>query len=149
MVAQVIKLDYHRVLKKIGVDMSLRSAMEEAFHRGEKIKDQFLNDMMNSPTVNHFLQNELFLKSFTKLLNTKYELKRAFKTNFKTMLQVFNVPTRDEVNSMERKIHRIENEIDGIHRKILTARLSTSSLKNTLKKSPTSSKEKSAKQRRR
>lgn len=125
--------------------MSLRSAMEEAFHRGEKIKDQFLNDMMNSPTVNHFLQNELFLKSLTKLLNTKYELKRAFKTNFRTMLQVFNVPTRDEINSMERKIHRIENEIDGIHRKILTARLSSAAHK----KPSISAKEKSAKKRRR
>lgn len=147
MVAQVIKLDYHRVLKRIGVDMSLRSAMEEAFHRGEKIKDQFFNDMMNSPTVNHFLQNELFLKSFTKLLNTKYELKRAFKTNFRTMLQVFNVPTRDEINSMERKIHRLENEIDGIHRKILTARLSHTR-PSAAKKSSTT-KEKSAKKRRR
>jgi hypothetical protein len=143
MVAQVIKLDYHRVLKKIGVDMSLRSAMEEAFHRGEKIKDQFFSDMMNSPTVNHFLQNDLFLKSFTKLLNTKYELKRAFKTNFRTMLQVFNVPTRDEINSMERKIHRLENEIDGIHRKILTARLSSAHKKSS------TAKEKSAKKHRR
>lgn len=132
--------------------MSLRSAMEEAFHRGEKIKDQFVNDMMNSPTVNHFLQNELFLKSMTKLLNTKYELKRAFKTNFKTMLQVFNVPTRDEINSMERKIHRLENEIDGIHRKILTARLShhrSTNGSSAPKKTSTSSKEKSAKKRRR
>ena len=144
--AEVIRLDYRRVLKKIGVDMSLRSAMEEAFHRGEKIKDQFFNDMMNSPTVNHFLQNELFLKSLTKLLNTKYELKRAFKTNFRTMLQVFNVPTRDEINSMERKIHRLENEIDGIHRKILTARLSHTS---SAGKKSISAKERSAKKRRR
>lgn len=127
--------------------MSLRSAMEEAFHRGEKIKDQFFNDMMNSPTVNHFLQNDLFLKSLTKLLNTKYELKRAFKTNFRTMLQVFNVPTRDEINSMERKIHRLENEIDGIHRKILTARLSHTSAAG--KKSSHSVKEKPAKKRHR
>jgi len=103
--------------------MNIRSAMEEAFQRGEKFKEQFLTEMMNSPTVNQLLQNELFLKSLTKVLNTKYELKRAFKTNFKNMLRVFNVPSRDEINSMERKIHRLENEIDGIHRKILTSRL--------------------------
>lgn len=127
--------------------MTLRSAMEEAFHRGEKIKEQFINDMMNSPTVNNFLQNELFLKSFTKVLNTKYEIKRAFKTNFRTMLKVFNVPTRDEINSMERKIHRLENEIDGIHRKILTTRLTQK--KSSSKKSHHPRKSKSTKKSRR
>ena len=138
--------------------MSLRSAMEEAFHRGEQIKDQFLNDMMNSPTVNNLLQNDLFLRSLTKVLNTKYELKRAFKTNFKIMLRVFNVPTRDEINSMERKIHRLENEIDGIHRKILTTRLAASKSKakkkvakksSTTRKSRTTRKTSSTRKRRR
>ncbi len=122
--------------------MSIRSTMEEALQRGEKIKEQFLTEMMNSSTVNQLLQNDLFIKSLTKVLNTKYELKRAFKTNFKSMLKVFNVPSRDEISSMERKIHRLENEIDVIHRKMLTTRLASSkssrskSNSNTAKKKP-------------
>lgn len=123
--------------------MSIRTAMEEAFQRGEKIKDQFLEEMMNSPTVSQLMQNDLFLKSLTKVLDYKYELKRAFKTNFKTMLKVFNVPTRDEINTMERKIHRLENEIDGIHRKILTNRLAGSKSKKTKAATKTRSTKKS------
>lgn len=113
--------------------MSLRTAMEEAFQRGEKIKDQFLDDLVNSEAINNLLQNELFINSLTRVLNTKYELKRAVKTNFRAMLKIFNVPTRDEINSMERKIHRLETELDGIHRKILTSRLASKDKKSPRK----------------
>ena len=114
--------------------MSIRTAMEEAFQRGEKIKDQVIDELINSQTINNLLSNELFINSLTKVLNTKYELKRAFKTNFRTMLKAFNVPTRDEINAMERKIHRLETELDGIHRKILTSRLGSAQKKTGTKR---------------
>lgn len=103
--------------------MSIRTAMEEAFQRGEKIKDQLLHDFINSQAVGELLQNEVFLKSLSKVLNTKYELQKAFRSNLKNVLRMFNVPSRDEIHSMERKITRLESEIDGIHRKVMTARL--------------------------
>lgn len=126
--------------------MNIRSAMEEAFQRGEKFKEQVLTDMMNSGAVNQLLQNELFIKSLSKVLNTKYEIKRALKTNFKSMLKAFNVPSRDEINSMERKIHRLENEIDSIHRKILTSRLA-SGKKSSSKSAPRRAKKKASSKR--
>jgi hypothetical protein len=103
--------------------MNIRTAMEEAFQRGEKIKDQLLHDFMNSQAVGDLLQNELVLKSLSKVLNTKYELKKAVRSNLKHVLKLFNVPSRDEIHSMERKITRLESEIDGIHRKVMTSRL--------------------------
>ncbi len=103
--------------------MGIRTAMEEAFQRGEKIKNQIIHDVMNSQAVGDLLQNEIFLKSLSRVMNTKYELQRAFRSNLKSVLKVFNVPSRDEINSMERKIHRLESEIDGIHRRVMTARL--------------------------
>jgi polyhydroxyalkanoate synthesis regulator phasin len=115
--------------------MSIRHAMEEAFHRGEKIKDQIFSEVMSSEAVNGLLQNELFLRSLTKVLNTKYEIERAVRTNIRTVLKALNVPSRDEINTMERKIHRLEGEIDGIHRKLLTSRLSKSKGKKTAARS--------------
>lgn len=120
---------------KIGELMGLRNAMEEAFHRGEKIKDQIISDVMHSQAVNDLLQNEVFLKSLTRVMNTKYELKKAFRTNLKSVLKLFNLPSRDEINVMERKLNRLENEIDGIQRKVLTSRLQkTHSLKKSKSK---------------
>lgn len=113
--------------------MSIRTAMEEAFQRGEKIKDQLIHDVMNSPAVGELLQNEIFLKSVSKVLNTKYELKKAFRSNVRNVLRLFNVPSRDEIHSMERKITRLESEIDGIHRRVMTARLSKSNGKKSRK----------------
>ncbi len=106
--------------------MIFRNAVEEAFHRGEKIKDQIVSDVLNSQIVNELLQNEFFLRSLAKVLNTKYEISKAVRSNFKIFLKAFNVPSRDEIHIIERKIHRLENEIDGIHRKILTSRLAKS-----------------------
>lgn len=103
--------------------MSLRTAMEEALQRGEKFKDQVLNDVLSSQAVNQLMHNELFLKSLTKVLTTKHEIQQAMKKNVKAVLKAFNVPTRDEINSMSRKLNRLETEVDGIHRKVLTSRL--------------------------
>ena len=103
--------------------MGIRTAMEEAFHRGEKIKDQLIADVMNSQAVNELLQNDLFLKSLTRMINTKYELQKAFRSNLRNVLKLLNLPSRDEINVMERKLNRLESEIDGIQRKVMTSRL--------------------------
>lgn len=109
--------------------MSIRTAMEEAFHKGEKIKDQLLADVMSSQAVNDLLQNELFLRSLTKVINTKYEIQKALKHNVKSVLKLFNLPSREEISVMERKLNRLENEIDGIQRKVLNTRLQKSRAK--------------------
>ena len=103
--------------------MGIRTAMEEAFHRGEKIKDQLIADVMNSQAVNELLQNDIFLKSLTRMINTKYELQKAFRSNVKNVLKLLNLPSRDEISVMERKLNRLESEIDGIQRKVMTTRL--------------------------
>lgn len=103
--------------------MGIRNAMEEAFHRGEKIKDQLISDVMNSQAVNEILQNDLFLKSLTRMINTKYELQKAFRSNVKNVLKLLNLPSRDEISVMERKLNRLETEIDGIQRKVMTTKL--------------------------
>lgn len=103
--------------------MNIRNAMEEAFQKGEKFKEQIIQDVMSSTAVNELMQNEYFLKSLSALMNTKYELKKAIRSNLKNVLRMFNLPSRDEIHSMERKIHRLESEMDGINRKVMTARL--------------------------
>ncbi|HCU24204.1 MAG TPA: hypothetical protein DF383_04225, partial [Deltaproteobacteria bacterium] len=96
--------------------------MEEAFHRGEKIKNQLVHDLLNSETVGELMQNEYFLKSLSALMNTRYELKKAFRSNIKSVLRIFDLPSRDEIHSMERKLSRLETEIAGIHHKVMETR---------------------------
>lgn len=102
--------------------MGIRNAMEEALERGEKIKDQLIQGVMSSHTVHELLQNETVLKSLTKVMTTKDEIEKTLRTNLKSVLKVLNLPSRDEIGVMERKIHRLENEIDGINHKVMSAR---------------------------
>jgi len=114
--------------------MGIRTAMEEAFQRGEKIKEQIIQDVMNSQAMGDLLSNEYFLKSLGALMNTKYELKKALRTNLKSVLKIFDLPSRDEINTMERKLSRLETEIDGIHRKVMTSRLAKTKPAHAAKK---------------
>lgn len=118
--------------------MGIRTAMEEAFQRGEKIKEQIIQDVMNSQAMGDLLSNEYFLKSLGALMNTKYELKKALRTNLKSVLKIFDLPSRDEINTMERKLSRLETEIDGIHRKVMTSRLAKVKPAHAAKKAPRS-----------
>lgn len=116
--------------------MSLRTAMEEVLQRGGKFKDQVLNDVINSHAVIQITNNGLFLKPLTKVLTATHEIQQVMKKNFKAGLHAFNVPTRDEIRSMVRKLNRLETEMSSIHRKVLASRMD-----QMIKKHPTKSKQ--------
>lgn len=98
--------------------MGIRRSMEEALQKGEKIKDQFINDLMRSQAVNQLLQNEVFLKSLTKVVTAKYEIEKSVKTNIQTVLKALNLPSRDELSTVKRKLHRLEDEMDILNQKV-------------------------------
>ncbi len=98
--------------------MGIRNTMEEALQKGEKIKDQFLSDLMRSQTVNQLLQNEVFLKSLTKVITTKYEIEKSVKTNVKSFLKALNLPSQEDLSTVKRKLHRLEDEMDILNKKV-------------------------------
>lgn len=104
--------------------MGIRDTMEEALQRGESIKDRLLQDILGSKKAQELMQNESFLKSLGKILSTHYEIKDAIRSNLQSFLKNFNLPSRDEVSVMERKVRRLENEVEGIQRKVMANRLS-------------------------
>ena len=56
--------------------MSLQNFLEQALQRGERIKSQMFEDLMNSGFVNQLLKNEKFLNSVVALLNMKSGLEK-------------------------------------------------------------------------
>lgn len=103
--------------------MAVQSFLGEAFKRGEKMKVKFIEDVFHSRFINQLLKNENFLKAIVAVLNTKTGLEKKVSENVHGLLKIFDIPTKSEIVSMERKIHHLESEIDNIHRKALTQRL--------------------------
>lgn len=103
--------------------MSLHNFFEQALQRGERIKSQMLEDLMNSGMVNQLLKNEKFLNAVVALLNVKSSVEKKIHRNINFLMKMCEIPTRDEIQGMEKKIRHLETEIEGIHRRVLTQSL--------------------------
>ena len=106
-----------------GFFMSLHNFLEQAFERGERIKSQVLEDLMNSGLVNQLLKNEKFLNAMVGLLNMKSGMEKRLHRNLNFLMKLCEIPTRDEISGMEKKIRHLETEIESIHRRVLTQSL--------------------------
>jgi len=103
--------------------MSVQSFLDEAFERGEKIRSKFLEDLLASRVVNQLLKNEKFLNTVVALLNAKTGLEKKIHQRLQSLFKRLHIPTRDDIRSMESKIHRLESEVEAIQRKAMTQSL--------------------------
>ena len=103
--------------------MSLQNFLEQALQRGERIKSQMFEDLMNSGVVNQLLKNEKFLNTVVALLNMKSSLEKRVHRKINFLMKLCEIPTRDEIQGMEKKIRHLETEIEGIHRRVMTQSL--------------------------
>lgn len=103
--------------------MDLQKFLDEAMERGEKIKTQMVEGLLNSRFVNQLLKNEKFLNTVVAILNAKSGIERRLHKKLNFILKSLELPTRDDVHGMEKKIHRLENEIETVQRRMMTQRL--------------------------
>lgn len=103
--------------------MSLYAFIKEASERGEKIKSKFFEQVVNSQWLNELLKNESIVNGMVAVLNAKNEVEESVQRNMSHVLKYFKIPTEEVVQGMERKIHQLENEIEDIHRRIVTEKL--------------------------
>jgi hypothetical protein len=103
--------------------MDLQCFLEEALQRGEHIKSKVLEDVFQNRLINRLLKNEKFLNTVVSLLNAKADFEKRIHRKVNALFKLFEIPTREEIRGMESKIHRLENEIETIHRKMLTRSL--------------------------
>ncbi|GEM_PF-2535434 len=114
-----------------GTSMDLRKFLHHAMEKGEQIKTKLVEDVLQSRLVNQLLKNEKFLSGVVGLLNAKTGVERKLQGKFNHVLKMLEVPTRDEVKVMERKIHKLENEIETLQRVVLSQKLKNKTTKST------------------
>ncbi len=100
--------------------MWFQDVMTEALERGEKIKNQLVKGVLHSKTFEEIISNERVLKSVSKAFTTKHQIEKTLRSNLKKALKFIDIPSREDIRSMQTKINQLENEMDGIHRKIMT-----------------------------
>jgi len=105
------------------MSMDLRKFLHDAMEKGEQIRSKFLEELLHSRLVNQLLKNEKFLNGVVGILNAKTGVERNLQGKLNHVLKLFEVPTRDEVKAMERKIHKLEGEIESLQRFVLSQKL--------------------------
>lgn len=100
--------------------MWFQDVMTEALEKGEKIKNQLVKGVLHSKTFEEIISNERVLKSVSKAFTTKHQIEKTLRSNLKKALKFIDIPSREDIRSMQTKINQLENEMDGIHRKIMT-----------------------------
>ena len=103
--------------------MSLQLFLKEAAKRGERIKEKLIEDLLHSEFVNQLLKNKLFVEGIVSILNAKSSLEKTLHHKISALLKVFEIPTGESLQGIERKIHRLENEIEGLHRRVSSQNL--------------------------
>lgn len=102
--------------------MNLKSFLEEALNKGESIKDELAKEVLNSKVLKDFLSSDIFAKAVSTAIKTKDELTRVVRSNVKTAMQVMDIPSRQDLSSLERKIDQLEKVVDRVGKRAITVK---------------------------
>ncbi len=113
--------------------MTFQDFLKDAAERGEKIKARFIDELLQSRFINQLLKNKMFVEGIVSILNAKSGVEKSLHHNLNLILKMLEIPTSDTLSGMERKIHRLENEIETLNRKRVTKSLRKKSPSKTSK----------------
>lgn len=113
--------------------MNLKSLLDEAMEKGEKIKSEIFSEVLKSKTIQQFVSNKNFLKALAKVIQTKEEIKKVIQTQVKSIFHVMDVPRRDELINIASKIGNIEKVVDKIGRNSIAVKMLTRDKKEVKK----------------
>lgn len=102
--------------------MNLKLLLGEALHKGENIKDELAKEVLNSKVLKEFLDSDLFVKAVSTAMKTKDELARVIRHNVKNAMQVMDIPSRQDLSSLERKLDQLEKTVDRVGKRAITVK---------------------------
>lgn len=96
--------------------MDIKSIFDEAISRGEKFKSEVVGEILNSKTFQDIISNKNFIKAVSTVIQTKDEVKRVISSQVKHLFQAMDVPSKDELLNVAKKLSHMEKVIEKIGR---------------------------------
>lgn len=103
--------------------MNVRKLLDEAFQKGEKMKEELMVDLVHSRLFTELVKNDRFINAITTVVNAKEEFGKILSTRVKHLLAFMDIPTKQDLDAMTYKVTRLEHQLD---RALHEARLSAS-----------------------
>jgi len=110
--------------------MPFKHFLEEALHRGENLKDEIVTELLNGRFFKDFIQSDGFAKAVSTVVKTKEEISRVIRDNVKNVLNIMDIPSRNDVRDLNRKVSELEYMVDHLGKKRIPVKILKKSKKS-------------------
>lgn len=97
----------------------LKEVLEDALERGEKLKRDIVGEVLKSAVFSDLVSSRRFIDAVTKIIHTKDEVGRFIRHNVQDVLKVMSIPSKQDLDSCEKRIHKLERELDHVGRRMM------------------------------
>lgn len=94
--------------------MSLKDILDEVKVRGEKMKDEVVDEIVKSKTLNQIVNNKNFVKAVGKIIETKDEVRKVIRDQVNNVFQALDIPSQDILKTLDRKMSQIETALEKV-----------------------------------
>jgi polyhydroxyalkanoate synthesis regulator phasin len=112
----------------------LKEALEDALARGGQIRQEITKDLLSSQFVADLANSPRFINAVSAVIRSKEEVTRTLQKKIKEIMSVMNIPTRQQLRTYEKRVARLERELDAITRRAAKAKASARTTKARKKK---------------
>ena len=96
--------------------MNLRTLIDEAINRGEKIKSEVLSEILQSKTIQEIVTNKSFIRAVSRVIETTDEVKKVINKQVKVIFDMMDVPTKDDILRIGGQVTNLEKFVERIGR---------------------------------
>jgi hypothetical protein len=94
--------------------MNIKDLLDEVKVRGEKLKDEILDDIVNSKALLQVVSNKNFVTAVSRVIETKDEVKKVIQKQMKNFFQALDVPSKVEFSKIGQKLAAMESSIEKL-----------------------------------
>ncbi len=97
----------------------LKEVIEDALQRGEKLKKDIVRQVLSSAALNELVVNRRFVETVGRVIETKQAITQILRKNVHEILKVMSIPSQDQIGVYEKRIQRLEHQIDQLGRRLM------------------------------
>lgn len=94
--------------------MTFTQLLDELKTRSEKIKQEVLEEVVKSKTLNRIISNENFIRAVSTVISTKREVKKVLNKQIKSLIKTMEVVTHSDLSKLVQQLKNLEAGIEDV-----------------------------------
>jgi len=104
----------------------IKEMIEDVFERGERLKKDVVRQVLSSAAFSELIDNKHFAETIARVIRTKEIVSRLIRQNVQEVLKVMSIPSREQVATYDKRVQKLEHQIDRLGRQLIKKGLKTS-----------------------